>query len=175
MALDPDRISGQLVLLFLDKLVLGIAAAVILLWFEGRTERTASLREARQSAARLETQHVQGAIGQVSGVVSAFMALVDSVAEDSDVIPAEAAVIGHRMKRRVDQAVLTATGATDPIIWPNSTEGVRQSLGDAMLEVLRRIHDDPARSVLNEQYRSMLTILRDASINAIEYEWEVAR
>ena len=174
----PDSWAGKIFLIGVDKLVLGLFATVIVITAQQCAEEANKVRQQRIVAAQLESKFISSAVNAVTGEMAAYYRIVRKVTDLNR--PANNNQITELSDRRdaVKGAIGLLTASVGPEIASENSQKSFKELLDSMNDLnlsLRENNDQgqlakKALEVVNESYRKVLMTLRDAALDAVEFE-----
>lgn len=178
----PDSFYGRLLLGVIDKLVLGVFAAVIVIWFQTYTQEQEDKRQQLIEAARLESQFIDRALKEVNRDMTEYYQVARNIIRTGREMRNEENSKMVEYEFTVERSLFLIGKLTGNHIIQEEHKRDFEKLKDSMAD-LHSILSDPENDLarrqgildeVQENHGEVLRSLREAALEAVRLERHVA-
>lgn len=181
----PDSFYGRLLLGVIDKLVLGVFAAVIVILFQTHTQDREDRRQQLIEAARLESQFIDRALKEVNRNMDEYYQVARNIIRTGRAMKNEENSKMAEYEFTVERSLFLIGKLTGNHIIQEEHKGDFQKLKDSMADlhfILSGPENDSAQrqqrqgilEKVQENHAEVLRSLREAALEAVRLERDVA-
>ena len=181
---NHDSFVGQFLLNVLDKLVIGLLAAIIVFSLQSSAQKAEDERQRRIAAAQLESTFVADALSSVTNSMNAYYKIAKGLVDDARPPTSSDKKELANGLISVERALDILVVLVDSLIVNSNTSCSFKALSANMYNLNKILEKkqykhyqkdaSDALKKVEENYRAVVQVLRDAALNAIRYEGDVA-
>ena len=178
----PDSFRGRIWLGVIDKLVLGVFAALIVIWFQTYTQGREDKRQQLIEAARLESQFIDRALKEVNLNMDEYYQVARNIIRTGREMRNEENSKMAEYEFTVERSLFLIGKLTGNHIIQEEHKGDFQKLKDSMADlhfILSGPENDSAQrqrilDKVQENHGDVLRSLREAALEAVRLERDAA-
>ncbi len=175
--INPNSFAEKVILNVIDKLIIGLIAAGIVLCVQSRSQVNENDRQRRISAAQLESRLVAETMTKTFNEINAYYRIALTAIENNQKIKntENTKLVEHRTDVKISLTFLEAVVGSQLLINAKSKfENLFNSMSNLRTELNKdEVEYDQRKDKLDEfenSYQKVVLVLRDAALDAIRIE-----
>ena len=167
--MDQESIKGKLLISAIDKIVLGVIAALIIFFIQQCSEKAEDKRRRIAAVSQIYTNIIETAVSNIQEQMSEFLVIVEKARSEGRLSDENALDIDHIIMRiRVNLETAVKFGPTIEA----SKKKFLNKMGDLINTLLRKekVTSQQQDNVITA-YRELIDTMKQALVDAINQEW----